>query len=93
MNEVITVKIKDQVLDLDKKMIKGAIDFNIDLVQLTESSHYHGRASLQDMILKKMESSITSKYLEAMEDEIVKKIDLDTLVKRVQLKIVDRISK
>jgi len=86
------IKINDSLIDFDKNKIKFSLDFEDDLNNLLKQNHAYGYRGVEDGIMYKLVELICEKMMEEKADELVNRIDLDAIIKRVQIKMVSNLA-
>lgn len=86
------IKIKDTSYNVDAKEIKTAIECTFKIEELTGNLRY-GDHSVMQAIHEKIVNAATRKILDSsIVDEVVGKIDVETIIKRVQLQVIQNIA-
>lgn len=88
----INLRISNENYDLNTKEFKGNIDFIVDLSKITEQNYSRNKEGLEDIVIRELTNRITERYLDKHADEILEKINIETIVKRIQLSVINRIS-
>jgi len=87
------IKIQKQEIDLETEQLELIVKISGNLGELVNMDQMHGRDGLIRQIQYRLADIITDKIVEAKSEEIIKQIDLDYIIKQVQLKVISNISK
>lgn len=92
MPEVIKIKSIKETLDVRTNILDMVLKISYKF-----NNHYdNDMARLERNIVRAIEDKIidivTDRYMMEFADQVIKKIDLETIVKRVQLQVVQRIN-
>lgn len=86
------IKLKDTIYDVDAKEIKTAIECVFKLEELTGNLRY-GSDGVQHAVHETLVKAITMKVLDTdLVNEVVGRIDVEAIVKRVQLQVIQNIA-
>ena len=86
------IKINKTALDMDKKELKGMLSFTISLEETLETSYDSSVNHAKSKILNEIVDLAVKKYGEIYADKVIKEIDMDAIIKRVQLNIVSNVA-
>lgn len=85
------IKISDEQYDFNKKELKMVLDCTVDFTSALETDLSRNKIDVEHYVTKKISEVAVDRYLDDHADEILKKIDLEAIVKRVQLAVVTRL--
>ena len=87
----INIKITKEDLNFDTNELKVSIDAVVDMAALIEGDYSRNRDGAERQILNMLVERVTESYLEKYQDEIIKGIDIEAIIKRVQLRVITKI--
>lgn len=93
MSEVIKLKVNDEFYDIKKQQLKMSMDVIYDFSQHDTGYIAQMRIAITQQIEHKIVNIVTDRYVEEYCDEIIKKVDLEAIIKRVQLATVNRVAR
>lgn len=93
MDGLLNIKVRDEEYCFNKKEIKMVLDVSVNLKRSLEDDYSRVSESVEREIKRRIVEHVTDKYLGDMEDAIIHGIDLDSIIKRCQLKTVERVLK
>jgi hypothetical protein len=90
VSDLVKFKKSETVVDLDANILRGAVEFEVSLEKLISSD-----SALSSGISRYLEQRVTAelseKFLEEQEDAILKGVDLEAIIKRIQLATVEKL--
>ena len=82
------VRIKDSEINLSTEKIKALIELEVSINAIIDL----GRKNVSDRISEQVADILTEKILENHSDIILKKVNIESIVKQIQLKVVSRMT-
>jgi hypothetical protein len=87
----VEVTISKEKVSLDRKDIELVLRVQSKLEDFAQGDFRYGESGIVAKVTDLVSAKIEQRIMDEMSDEIIKKIDLEMIIKRVQLRIVDRI--
>jgi len=92
MSEFLEIKLKEEKFNIETKQLKAILDFSLNFDEMIRPSYSSSRGDIVGQIHNELMRLVVDRFMEQYADEIIKRVDLDALVKRVQLNVLTRIS-
>ena len=87
----IEFKEPQMVYDVDAKTIKGAVEFCVDAESI-QGGRYYDNNRLIDDLMNRIAGKLTSIYLHNHSEEVLSRIDLEEIIKRVKIGIIQNVA-
>ena len=83
------LKVKEQTYDVDARELIVVMEASVNIDSLGQGSRHSFQESFEKIIANEMAQKVLNQY----ESEILRKVDIEAIIKRVQLIVVDKIAR
>lgn len=85
------IKIDTVAYDTAAKELHTVLSFVVSLEDLSKDKGY-GRDSFSEQVVSRVSTTVAQKVIEQFEDELIKKVDMEAIVKKIQLLVVQSVT-
>tara|TARA_R110002012_G_scaffold97550_2_gene234332 strand:- start:1160 stop:1453 length:294 start_codon:yes stop_codon:yes gene_type:complete len=89
----IEIKIKENTYSISANTLRTVAEITFNLEAMEKDNWSREKERIERRVLDEVSSIVSSKFLAEYSDEVLKKIDIDEIVKRVKLNIIQNIAK
>jgi magnesium-transporting ATPase (P-type) len=78
--------------NVDDKEVQAIVAFSVKMDELLNGNRSYGREDIIEIVKNSVAHKLVEKVIAENEAEILKQIDFDSIVRRIQLRVIDNFS-